>query len=220
MVNGPKETSVEPRGHVYRDVLEQAAIDTVPDLNGITSGCRNSITLRRVFRCYHPLPVVECAYFSASCEVPDGGRAVPRCCDESSRIRREIDSEDVIEFLPACEDFVECVCVPYNRITVVCARCDPSAILRHSERTEIPCCCCCHLFSIFHSPHPNSITTAADEVLAIRCKCHRTYSATEVDFDEGGTLLSNGQYQRNSILLVRTVHRRSSSISDTMYGEN
>ena len=50
VVAEPEEVSVERRGYVYCDVHKQAAIVAVPDSNGIISGSRDSIALRRVLR--------------------------------------------------------------------------------------------------------------------------------------------------------------------------
>ena len=93
MVVEPEETSVVPRGYSYFDVGEQAAI-AVPDPNGIRSGCRDAIALWRIPGCYHRTIVFECLYSLASCNVPDGGCAIPRRRDETSRVGREIDSVD------------------------------------------------------------------------------------------------------------------------------
>ena len=56
----PEEAGIEARRYFYWDVHEEAAILAVPDSNGFACGCRDSIALRRVFRCYHAVLVVDC----------------------------------------------------------------------------------------------------------------------------------------------------------------
>ena len=75
VIVGPEKASVVIRVYSYGDVHQQAAIVTVPDLNGIPeSDCRDPIALWRILGCCHPLPaVVECLHFLASCNVQDAG---------------------------------------------------------------------------------------------------------------------------------------------------
>ena len=181
---------------IYWDVHEQAAIVAVPDSNEITSGCRNSVTMRRVFRC---IPWSNVCATSKTV-------AVQLCDAMTSRVGREIDAKDGVVILPVREDLFECFCVPHNTL-VECPRCDPSAILGHGETEETCPGHCCHLFAVFHSPHFNFITPA-DDVLAVRCKCHCPYKLAAVDFNERGTLFSKGQHRCNSISPLRTGHCR------------
>ena len=62
------------------------------------------------------------------------------------------------------------------------------------------------MLSIFRSPHLNSTDVPAHEILAIRCKRHRPYFATDIDFGRWRTLLLNSQHKCNSISLERTLH--------------
>ena len=71
----PEEASIAARRYFYWDVHEEAAILAVPDSNGFTSGCRDSIALRLVFRRYRVVPVFE---LFVGCDVVDGGCAVRR----------------------------------------------------------------------------------------------------------------------------------------------
>ena len=127
--------------------------------------------------------------------------------DESGRVGREINCKDEMVILVR-EDFFECLCVPNRQIAVDCPRCDPSAILRDTKTPDIPCCHCCHWFAVFYSPHSKSLGTTSDDIVAIRCKFHCLYFATDVDFDERGTVFSTVQHQCNCISPVRTGHRR------------
>ena len=104
------------------------------DSNGIFSGCHDSIALWRVFRCPHPIPVAECLYFFGS-NVPNDGCLV-RCKDESSRVRQEIDSNDV-PVLPVCKDLFVCLCIPHKHIAYDCPCCDPFPVVRHSKTPGI-----------------------------------------------------------------------------------
>ena len=192
VVIGPEETSVEQRDYVYRDVHEHAAIAAVPDTNGFVGGYRDAIALRRVFRCYHGAVVGECEHLFAGCNVPDGGGAVERCHEESRRVGREIDGEDVVGIHPVRQDLFERLCVPHKRMAVECPPCDPPAILRNSETPHIPRVHRAHFLPVGHSPHSNLSVTTADDVLAIHCECHCLYFATDVDVDQRGTLFPNG----------------------------
>ena len=134
----------------------------------------------------------------------DGGCAAFRPNQESSRVRREIDPVIILD----CKDSFECLCVPHDRLALECPRCDPSSIFRHSETADILRYQLCHLLAVLHSPHSKPILAADGDILGIRCKCHRTYFATDIDFYERGALLSNGQYRRGFVLLIRTAHYR------------
>ena len=103
---------------------------------------------------------------------------------ETSRVESGEKSTPLMSFV--------CLCVPHKDVAPACPCCDPSAILGHRETPYILRFQCCHLFAVFHSPHSNPTSSTADNILAIRCKCHCPYVAAGVDFGEQGSLLSNG----------------------------
>ena len=152
------------RCNSYFHGLEQVAI-VVPDSNEIDSACRDSIALRRVFRCEHWTLVVERLYSFVSCNVPDDCFLVIRPRDEPSRVRREIDCVDVAGILPVREDSFACLCIPYTHPAHSCPRGDPFSILGYCKTPNIPRR---HLFSVLCSPQPNPFVTTAQEILAIR----------------------------------------------------
>ena len=111
--------------------------------------------------------LVECLHSLASCNVPDGGAIRCTGSDEPRRVWREIDSDAVVG-IPVRKDFFVCLCVPYKHVSPVCPRCDPSAVLGHSETLDILRFHCCHLLAVFHPPHSNPLVVTGQGMLAIR----------------------------------------------------
>ena len=121
-----------------------------------------------LMRCPQKTVVMEGLYSFASWNVPDGGRAVFRCRDESSRVGRKVDSLDGVGILPVLEDLFVRLCIPHKDFSHPCPRCDPSVILGHSDTADISRFHSCHLCPVFHSPHLNHPITTGQEILAIR----------------------------------------------------
>ena len=138
MIIEPQETNVAPGGHPHPNVGEQATIVAIPDADRIQRDRRDSITLRREFRCDDPIVVRESSDSFAGRDVPDSGGVVPRRGDKLSRVGREIDRSDHDGcIVPVREHSLIRYCVPDENKAQVGPRCDPSAIYRDSETLHV-----------------------------------------------------------------------------------